>query len=854
MAFNLYKYSQATPEQASAGVIGGLEDIEESYSEEPQDVGRDELKKGVDTETQKNILDKVSVKALIDRLNYFLRRPEYKNYASAINAQPAIKRLIDNLDPTLLQQEIEKYDLQGLADQFTNPGSLPIPDHRIKGYLEDIRQAEEEKKNRTQALQLNQQNAFWGAMPGRANSNQVVRIAQVAGPEPVNEEDKGRFIQSFLRDLISYDGQKGNKDVASEQAKNKIMGMVSPALENDTTDALESIQQLDLTVDWDKGARFLGQVFDSFVSKSAWQAWLSSVGTESNLEQPVMSNNTPKGIIKFNLNDHILNNKQAGLEKTASANQSQEYLLYGPTEKRICPKLRGKRSEGGDVVSEYICRHHCLDGIVIDDNKTICGEALWRANAMDKFSREYVDADGKIEGGYLNKRFEINRNVPEETRMRLKPGELRKPRPASMGNLESRMQDMRNKEGEKRGYKPDTNTGQPFEWCHDVDQNNVEVSQQERDRRETSMGHKTVDYTNKSQQENKPKKAFNLKAYKTGQIIPSDGYMDGGAEYTPEEMDDIDHPENIKLYGEIVNQLQRRKSDEQIAQWWVQVAGQTDLQKLQQMLTQAKQSLREMDDMGHEEFHNQTGYTNPANDMSMAFNLKKYKTAEGVNTPLPEDGTPIEPKKKNKKDDTHHSRLVAGKSEEEEEIDYPTSGDPDDVDEHGKPRKLHEEYPSWQNEEGKRRRKMINRILKHQRDNDGQKDKSSGFNLSHYKEAKEKGVTYKGEHFKYNPWAVCNKSTGGKNEAGEDKFERCVQHVKDQDRDKDMEKKKAQSEECPNNLLPDGPVCPRCGKKRAPSGVDGGSWVHFDPETDSKTTLYQNGVRTVLHDNSKKKT
>lgn len=33
--------------------------------------------------------------------------------------------------------------------------------------------------------------------------------------------------------------------------------------------------------------------------------------------------------------------------------------------------------------------------------------------------------------------------------------------------------------------------------------------------------------------------------------------------------------------------------------------------------------------------------------------------------------------------------------------------------------------------------------------------------------------------------------------------------------------------ECPNALLPDGPICPRCGGPRAPSGVDGGSWVHF---------------------------
>jgi len=34
-------------------------------------------------------------------------------------------------------------------------------------------------------------------------------------------------------------------------------------------------------------------------------------------------------------------------------------------------------------------------------------------------------------------------------------------------------------------------------------------------------------------------------------------------------------------------------------------------------------------------------------------------------------------------------------------------------------------------------------------------------------------------------------------------------------------------DKCPDNLLPGGPVCPRCGKRRGPSGVDGGSWVHY---------------------------
>lgn len=32
---------------------------------------------------------------------------------------------------------------------------------------------------------------------------------------------------------------------------------------------------------------------------------------------------------------------------------------------------------------------------------------------------------------------------------------------------------------------------------------------------------------------------------------------------------------------------------------------------------------------------------------------------------------------------------------------------------------------------------------------------------------------------------------------------------------------------CPDGLLPDGEICPRCGGKRGPSGIDGGSWVHI---------------------------
>lgn len=55
---------------------------------------------------------------------------------------------------------------------------------------------------------------------------------------------------------------------------------------------------------------------------------------------------------------------------------------------------------------------------------------------------------------------------------------------------------------------------------------------------------------------------------------------------------------------------------------------------------------------------------------------------------------------------------------------------------------------------------------------------------------------------------------------------------------------------CPDGLLPDGETCPRCGGHRAPSGVDGGSWVHFVPgddpieETVNRATQQQRVDRT----------
>lgn len=42
-----------------------------------------------------------------------------------------------------------------------------------------------------------------------------------------------------------------------------------------------------------------------------------------------------------------------------------------------------------------------------------------------------------------------------------------------------------------------------------------------------------------------------------------------------------------------------------------------------------------------------------------------------------------------------------------------------------------------------------------------------------------------------------------------------------------MDERRQPPARCPDGVLPDGPVCPRCGGRRGPSGVGGGTWVHY---------------------------
>jgi len=129
--------------------------------------------------------------------------------------------------------------------------------------------------------------------------------------------------------------------------------------------------------------------------------------------------------------------------KTA-VRMSEPYILNGPDEKRWCPKIR-------NVISDYVCRWHCLDGLALDDYRIICAETLFRQNVIDKFSREYRDKDGNYVGGYFNKRFEVHYDTAGNS-YQLKPGQRRRPISPDEWSYEKRLSNMRDKLSEEREY------------------------------------------------------------------------------------------------------------------------------------------------------------------------------------------------------------------------------------------------------------------------------------------------------------------------------------------------------------------------------------------------------------------
>ena len=152
--------------------------------------------------------------------------------------------------------------------------------------------------------------------------------------------------------------------------------------------------------------------------------------------------------------------KSFNLTKTAQHKGAVDNMfMYGPSETRIDPFLR-------QPISDYhIVERNKGFGLVVDDIWNIDWETMWRGNIMDKYSRPYKDKDGNWTGGYIQKRFEVDKWIPEENNMQLKPGQLRNPYIAKERSTESRLEAMRAEND--RGYEP-ASSGKPYNWSKEA--------------------------------------------------------------------------------------------------------------------------------------------------------------------------------------------------------------------------------------------------------------------------------------------------------------------------------------------------------------------------------------------------
>lgn len=146
------------------------------------------------------------------------------------------------------------------------------------------------------------------------------------------------------------------------------------------------------------------------------------------------------------LAEKIANSKKAktfNLTKTAQHKGFENVMMFGPDQMKVDTFLRQP------VSNLALLERNKGFGLVVDDVWDIDYEAIWRSTIMDKYSRPYRDKDGNWVGGYIQKRFEVDKNIPITNNMQLKPGQRMKPILPEYGLIEGRMEFQREKEAKK---------------------------------------------------------------------------------------------------------------------------------------------------------------------------------------------------------------------------------------------------------------------------------------------------------------------------------------------------------------------------------------------------------------------
>ena len=179
---------------------------------------------------------------------------------------------------------------------------------------------------------------------------------------------------------------------------------------------------------------------------------------EENIKAKVSMNTEIENYIKKIAKQDAGNVKKSfNLQKNAQAKTVENVIMFGP---------EGNKPDAftGMLINDWhLVERNKGFGLRVDDVYNIDWENTWRKNIMDKYFRSYKDKDGNWVGGYIESRFEVDKNVPPTNDYQLKPGEIRKPFVPEFSHTEARLEAARTQMNKERDYSP-ASKGEVFNW------------------------------------------------------------------------------------------------------------------------------------------------------------------------------------------------------------------------------------------------------------------------------------------------------------------------------------------------------------------------------------------------------
>lgn len=368
-----------------------------------------------------------------------------------MNTQQQLNFVLRNIEEQEQQldslQEQKQQNIQIEQNNLMEQNTMANSKKNIKPF--NLKKAQVQSPEKTQPFEADDFNDMPELQEEQMMEDMDNEFDSFISPEEMEDDvtfDRDTFTD-FLRDIGQAEGEEFVKNQFNDNSEEQI-------------NAVEMIQQFYSIPDEqvnkdDEQDRIAGQIYDILpdtnkeTPEDAFWADYKKVSYTNNLIKKIAkkvakTKTKKKAKVKpFNL-------------KLAQHQTKEDVVMYGPNQRNIDPFYR-------QPVSDWsIIERNKGFGLVVDDVWDIDYEKIWRGTIMDKYSRPYRDKEGNWVGGYINKRFEVDSNVPPTNNYQLKPGQKRRPTPPEYGNTESRLQHARANDEVKGG--PDVNRTEPFNW------------------------------------------------------------------------------------------------------------------------------------------------------------------------------------------------------------------------------------------------------------------------------------------------------------------------------------------------------------------------------------------------------